>query len=487
MAIDPRTHRCNGVLPRGFILFGVGHGSWRRSDAAPTKQCGRSGQRKKRMGEMTCGSRFSHATIPPKSDREEFNKKCAELRGGLVTGNFAGLRQHNTSASAFSYNAHRIWQDVRQNKKLDLPSYKKAYSDMQCNKVKNNVLASLGSCENFRALFKDGTINPRDFSKEMNQLLESITTKYDKESVDMDVSVATETRNEIIVQIKQLLENRCETMLKKYADNHISESKKEIGKTMSNTLTVSVDSVIGPFLATFDYQCEDLRRIYETSITEIRTKVECDLRNFAVDTANEIQEAYSRMQCNEVKNNLLASLESYEIFNSITANPQDFFNEMVLLMESITIRYDEEIVDMDESVSTEIRTEMIMQIKQLLQNPCETMLKKYVDNIFSESKKEIGNVLSNTDLATVSVDTVIGKFLAKFDHESQDLGKIYEVSVTENRAKLEVVLRNYVVDKAKKIQRNRDAARTAAEVGINLLRATLWGLSAVTGTNGPDF
>uniref|UniRef100_A0A0E0QVU6 Uncharacterized protein n=1 Tax=Oryza rufipogon TaxID=4529 RepID=A0A0E0QVU6_ORYRU len=126
----------------------------------------------------------------------------------------------------------------------------------------------------------------------MDKLVKSITTKYDKEAVGTDVTTAKEIRNELILQIAQLLEKSCEIMLKKYiAGDLFSESKKNIAKALSNedNPTSSVDDVIIPSLKTFDYVCQDLEKTYRASVEENRAKLKDDLRNYAVKKANNIE------------------------------------------------------------------------------------------------------------------------------------------------------------------------------------------------------
>ncbi|XP_052169507.1 protein ROOT HAIR DEFECTIVE 3 homolog 1-like isoform X2 [Oryza glaberrima] len=224
--------------------------------------------------------------------REEFEQKCASLREWITSGNLAGRRHHDISARVFSDSADRIWRDVLLNKELNLTSYYVVSSYMVCYKAKNNLFSSIRSEENFQILAKDGTAHPKYFWKEMDKLMKSITTKYDKEAVGTDVTTAKEIRNELILQIAQLLEKSCEIMLKKYiAGDLFSESKKNIAKALSNedNPTSSVDDVIIPSLKTFDYVCQDLEKTYRASVEENRAKLKDDLRNYAVKKANNIE------------------------------------------------------------------------------------------------------------------------------------------------------------------------------------------------------
>ncbi|KAL6851963.1 hypothetical protein ACP4OV_020148 [Aristida adscensionis] len=203
--------------------------------------------------------------LPHKIYREEeFKLECLELKDRFASGSFYGLRQNKVAASGFAFSAENIWDMIQQNRHLDIPSQWISISYTLCNRLKSEILNSVGANEEYIKLMEDAPPQPEMF----------YGAKYDAETYGLDQDIKTETKQALHGEILQCIQPVCASMLKRYADE-VQASSWEILKrevvdgVISSTLNASIDQC----LEKFDDDFSGLCKYYKTFVLEQRNTI----------------------------------------------------------------------------------------------------------------------------------------------------------------------------------------------------------------------
>ncbi|KAM7507461.1 hypothetical protein LguiA_017914 [Lonicera macranthoides] len=127
--------------------------------------------------------------------RQEFNNEVAnfwqELRAELTTNGKKHL------SSGFSLIVQDIWQKIKEDKDLDIPSRRVTVAKKRCEEIADEILSSFENkdCHQLLHTVQSGQI--KDFGKSLNSILDQCLSAYDKKTEYYDEGVKTKKRREL--------------------------------------------------------------------------------------------------------------------------------------------------------------------------------------------------------------------------------------------------------------------------------------------------
>ncbi|XP_072996671.1 protein ROOT HAIR DEFECTIVE 3-like isoform X2 [Typha latifolia] len=228
--------------------------------------------------------------LPRKCEEKAFKEKCTELQKLFSTGNLAGSRQDKVPASGFSFSAKGLWDNIRQNRNINLPAYKEFVAITMCDKIMKEILGSLASMQDYLHLKSCSSITS-DFNNSLQSLLDRMLAKYDEEAYMYVANVRDKTRSNLETEILHLLEPICKAMLQTLPTEIFVSSKDEIDAALNSARSPSdsVNIVVKPYLDKFDNSCAGLHQRYESMVTGQHAKLEKVLVSYAQEKANSIE------------------------------------------------------------------------------------------------------------------------------------------------------------------------------------------------------
>ncbi|XP_073005674.1 protein ROOT HAIR DEFECTIVE 3 homolog 1-like [Typha latifolia] len=112
-----------------------------------------------------------------------FEEEVTKLRNCFAKSDLAGYRQDKVSARGFSFSVKKIWQTIRNNRRLDIPTHRMMVSIVFCERSAEDSLNLLESHEDYLSLKSGTEITPMEFSKKLENLMDCILFRYDQETL----------------------------------------------------------------------------------------------------------------------------------------------------------------------------------------------------------------------------------------------------------------------------------------------------------------
>ena len=220
---------------------------------------------------------------------------------------------------AWALYSEKIWNQIEDNKDLDLPTQQILVSKFKCNEILNNVYDAVFTKE-FTEV-GNPLENPTDSCVIFNSLRNKCLSAYDSQASRYQNAVYTDIRSNLAEKIDIKLKDFYSKILKNLADSLISAQetkfpdlkKKSKGMAFLDILTSTTDGVIA------DFQSKAL----EFQFTEQDT------------TANIYQDEYE-IQLADLKkrleefSNILKQKESKSLINKLSRKFQNNFKEYVV-------------------------------------------------------------------------------------------------------------------------------------------------------------
>ncbi|XP_072979757.1 protein ROOT HAIR DEFECTIVE 3 homolog 1-like [Typha angustifolia] len=177
----------------------------------------------------------------------------------------AGYRQDKVSARGFSFSVKKIWQTIRNNRRLDIPTHRMMVSIVFCERSAEDSLNLLESHEDYLSLKSDTEITPMEFSKKLENLMDCILFRYDQETLLYEAHVRNLKRQVLEADILNKMRPICWGLLQKLYSAASTESRAEITYQLSNAAdpAMLVDELVEERLQMFVESCEGLSVIYQ--------------------------------------------------------------------------------------------------------------------------------------------------------------------------------------------------------------------------------
>ncbi|CAO2149746.1 unnamed protein product [Urochloa humidicola] len=196
----------------------------------------------------------------PDKESDMFREKVKELRKILSNSTFE-LSAAKVPAASFSHSSNLLWEEIKQNRRLDIPSHKVVVATMFCNKIAEEARDSLYSHKEYDAL--KGERSPRGFKEKSDRLLDSIIATYDQETKMYDNIVREKERKRLLHEIKTALAVYAKKLITKKREDTSEQFQNDFAMILNNmeeNVELSYyDSWIETCGKQFTDSCEDLK------------------------------------------------------------------------------------------------------------------------------------------------------------------------------------------------------------------------------------
>ncbi|XP_021819649.1 protein ROOT HAIR DEFECTIVE 3 homolog 2-like [Prunus avium] len=219
-----------------------------------------------------------------KHQKEKFMEEVGQLRqrfpsyisqGGLANSD-------RIPASAFSHSAQDIWNEIKQNRDLDLPNHKVMVATVRCGEIADEIFKQLMENKDWLAWIEAAKTSPvPGFGEKLTSILNTYLSAYDKETMYFDEGVRNKTKK-LLLELKALdsVHATYTTMLGHLCSKILEEFRVRLDKSLKEgSFDSSVSaSCIESSVREFDQWCKDAtiqNANWDTS--SIRKKLVCDI------------------------------------------------------------------------------------------------------------------------------------------------------------------------------------------------------------------
>ncbi|KAJ1276517.1 hypothetical protein BS78_05G219700 [Paspalum vaginatum] len=232
----------------------------------------------------------------PDKNSEDFQEKVKELRKVLC--NCASELSAKVPASSFSHSSKLLWEQIKENKRLDLPSHQAIVATMYCNRISEEAINSLYSQKEYELIKAEKY--PRDFKKMSDTLLDNIITMYDKETKMYMDDVRDKERGRLVNEIKKILTVHSKKLIMKIREKRSEQSQNEFGMILNsveeNVEPSHYDTFIDQWRKEFADMCEDLKEFDKDFFHEQGRDLERELHIYVRSQLLRIVEERARKQ-----------------------------------------------------------------------------------------------------------------------------------------------------------------------------------------------
>jgi len=195
----------------------------------------------------------------PDKESDKFQEKVKELRKLLAS--CTSELSAKVPASSFSHSSKLLWEQIKQNRRLDIPSHKVIVATVFCSRIVEEALKSFYYQKKYEAL--QGEESPRGFKEASDTLLDSVISTYDQEAKMYDDGVRDRERERLSQEIKKILTVHAKKLIIKMREKKSEQFQHEFAMNM-NSMEENVepsfyDTWIESCAKEFMNSCEELK------------------------------------------------------------------------------------------------------------------------------------------------------------------------------------------------------------------------------------
>ncbi|XLT07952.1 hypothetical protein HN51_053745 [Arachis hypogaea] len=233
---------------------------------------------------------------------EQFKLEVAGLRQqichSIVQDELARDLYGVVHASDFAYSSQEIWEKIKADKDLDLPSHKVMVATVRCEKIAREKYENLAAKEEWHQLEED--MNRRTTPEFVNRLslqIDTCLSEYDAETTYYDEGSRSIYRNQLKEKLLQLFEPALVSALEHIGSTILNEFKHTFQTSLNQgeDFYAAASSCIESCLSNFDKACPDV--VIEMSNKHkigVRKKLQCDIVSVLTSSCKEkLKEALS--------------------------------------------------------------------------------------------------------------------------------------------------------------------------------------------------
>ncbi|XP_021827157.1 protein ROOT HAIR DEFECTIVE 3-like isoform X1 [Prunus avium] len=178
-------------------------------------------------------------------------------------GELAGDRHGAVPASGFSFSAVKIWEDIKQNKDLNIPSHKVMVATVRCEEIVNEKYAAFAGNKEWSQLEKavqSATDHDhRGFGDKLSRILDTYISEYDGEATYYDEGVRSEKRKQLEEKLLKLAQPAFKASLKHIRCSTLDKFKEAFKRALDGQegFSVAVSNCTEYLMAQFDKDCAD--------------------------------------------------------------------------------------------------------------------------------------------------------------------------------------------------------------------------------------
>ncbi|KAL6200121.1 hypothetical protein ACLB2K_029903 [Fragaria x ananassa] len=258
-------------------------------------------------------------------EEEKFKEEVAELRSQFFNSTaprgLAGDRKGNVPASAFSLSAQNVWEAIKKDRDLDLPTHKVMLANVRCEEILNDKLNKFPHHKGWLQLKEAAETGlVPGLGKELSNILASCLHQYESETEDFDETVRKSKREVLKSKVLYVLYPAFISMLA-----HLRRKVFEDFKVRLNASITNGDDL---------FEC--VRVLTEDAICELnKGRAEAGIKNVHWDASTVRDklrsdiEAYSNSIYNE---NIITDLKNLNLQNEEKSREQ--INKIVQMNEA---------------------------------------------------------------------------------------------------------------------------------------------------------
>ncbi|XP_062018290.1 protein ROOT HAIR DEFECTIVE 3 homolog 2-like isoform X1 [Rosa rugosa] len=239
-------------------------------------------------------------------EKDTFNKEVDELRLGKAM-SMAGNREGVIPGDAFSFSSQKIWEEIKTNKELNLPSIKVLAANFMCENMAKKKFNQLISSKDWLDLVEAVKNGPVEGSGErLSSILDTHLSGYDEEAKYYDKGVRDSKRHDLLEQTAlDFVLPAYTTMLRRLHSRTLENFKVELKQSLNNSgegSTSSVSTCINSSMQKFDQGCKETamqRANWDSSSTrknlqlEINEHVDFLRRELIINSKEQLSESIS--------------------------------------------------------------------------------------------------------------------------------------------------------------------------------------------------
>ncbi|XP_068335752.1 protein ROOT HAIR DEFECTIVE 3-like isoform X2 [Pyrus communis] len=198
--------------------------------------------------------------LPSYEEKEvEFEKEVACLRQRFSPNELGGLVGDQPAvvpASEFSFSSQKIWEEIKQNKDLDLPAHKVMVATVRCEAIANENYDAFAQNKEWSKL-KEAVQS--GFGDVLSSLLDTYISKYDGETTYYDEGVRSGKRKLLEEKLLQLVQPAFHNLVENISSSTLDKFKEAFNKALDGQEEFSVAArwCTEYFMAQFHKGCKD--------------------------------------------------------------------------------------------------------------------------------------------------------------------------------------------------------------------------------------
>ncbi|KAL3506308.1 hypothetical protein ACH5RR_031690 [Cinchona calisaya] len=133
-----------------------------------------------------------------KERREQFEEEVARLREWIFNSTTGERTREKTLASDFAECAKKIWDEIRADKDLDLPSYRILLAEQRCKRIANETHQAFCKDASWLQIMNEVKLGAsQGFGKRVSSLINTYLSQYDEETRYYDETKREEIRKQL--------------------------------------------------------------------------------------------------------------------------------------------------------------------------------------------------------------------------------------------------------------------------------------------------
>ncbi|KAL6285484.1 hypothetical protein ACE6H2_009874 [Prunus campanulata] len=194
-------------------------------------------------------------------DKEDtFKEEVACMRQKFFHHNkLAGDRQAVVPASGFSLSLQEIWEKIKKDRDLDIPSIKVMVATVRCEEIANEKYSAFAANEKWIQL-KVISVHPGGFGKKLSSMIDTCTSDYDEEATYYDEGVKSVKRKQLEEKLLQLVQPAFQDQLELKRSSTLDKFKEAFDKALDGVIkgfSVTARNFTESIMAQFDEGCAD--------------------------------------------------------------------------------------------------------------------------------------------------------------------------------------------------------------------------------------
>ncbi|XP_057473642.1 protein ROOT HAIR DEFECTIVE 3-like [Actinidia eriantha] len=231
--------------------------------------------------------------------KEDFKEEVAKLKNQLS--HFRACDSPLIPASRFCSKAIEIWENIKDNKDLDVPAFKVLVDEARCERITREKLDSFSANEEWRQLRECKTTDAvGGFGKKVSSILDKYLSEYDKETEYYKEVVRSKQRGILKEKLLEHVKPTYENMLKLVSSETLDIFVKAFDEASNEReeLCVVESRCKELFLSRFDQESADAmiqQTNWETS--GVKDELESKMNNYvALHKLRKLAAKYEKLE-----------------------------------------------------------------------------------------------------------------------------------------------------------------------------------------------